>query len=89
MDRHDKLVTLIRTEDEIEATLIAQSLEESGIKATTTGAFTAGFRAEAPGYVNVIVSAKDLAKATKLLESIQRTSDPVDWSQIDVGQPEE
>ncbi len=85
MDKHDKLHTLTRVNDEMQASLVVAALQECGIKATATGGFTAGFRAEAPGMVNVVISEKDLAKATKILESIELETDTIDWSRVDVG----
>ncbi|MDG2014192.1 MAG: DUF2007 domain-containing protein [Pirellulaceae bacterium] len=84
----DNLKTLVQVENELHGSLIVSSLKEAGIHATLTGVFTAGFRAEAPGYVSVIVEAKDLAKAQEILKTIE-TSEPVDWSQVDVGEPED
>jgi hypothetical protein len=86
MDKHDKLVTLVRLDNEMSASVVVAKLGESGIKATATGGFVAGFRAEAPGYVDVVVSEKDLAVARKILKSIE-FGERIDWSQVDVGKP--
>ena len=83
-----KLKTLIKVEDEMSGSIIVGVLADAGIKATLTGVFTAGFKTEAPGLVSVVVSEKDLAKAEKILKSIDLEA-PVDWSQVDVGEPEE
>ncbi|MCP4463860.1 MAG: hypothetical protein GY819_13780, partial [Planctomycetaceae bacterium] len=50
-DHPDNLKTLTQVENELQGSLIVSSLKEAGIHATLTGVFTAGFRAEAPGYV--------------------------------------
>ncbi len=89
MDNQDKLITLVRINDEIQASLVVAALAESGILATATGGFTAGFRAEAPGYVDVVVSDKDLPRARQVLASIEMEQQPVDWSQVDVGRPDD
>jgi hypothetical protein len=84
---HIKLLT--STPLEMDAGIIVSALEENGIKATLSGAATAGFRAEAPGWVQVLVAEEDLSRAQRVLEEVQRShSDEVDWSQVDVGQPE-
>ncbi|MGI9517221.1 MAG: putative signal transducing protein [Pirellulaceae bacterium] len=88
IDDKTKLKTLTRVDDEANGSIIVSVLKDAGIKATLTGVFTAGFRAEAPGYVSVVVSEKDLAKAKKILQSIELET-PVDWSKVDVGEPED
>lgn len=86
MDNHDRLVTLVRMDDEATASIVVSALNESGIQAMMTGGAVAGFRAEAPGYVNVVISEKDIPTAQKILKSIE-FEDTIDWSKIDVGQP--
>ena len=49
---------LISVRNDIEAATIVVALADRGIDASTTGSFTAGFRGEAPGHVNVIVKHK-------------------------------
>ena len=88
IDDKTKLKTLTQVDDEPQGAIIVAVLADAGIKATLTGVFTAGFRAEAPGYVSVVVSEKDLPKAKKILESIDLET-PVDWSKVDVGEPED
>ncbi|MEZ6241638.1 MAG: DUF2007 domain-containing protein [Phycisphaerales bacterium] len=57
---------------ELEASFVVQQLEEAGIKAWTTGALTAGMRAEAPGFVRVYVRAVDAEAARGALrEDVQ------------------
>ncbi len=73
----------------MEAGIVVATLEENGIRAIATGATTAGFRAEAPGWVQVLVAEDDLPRAEALLEEIDKTHDDVDWSQVDVGTPED
>lgn len=85
MDKHDKLTTLTTVNDEMHASVIVTTLNDKGIKAKATGGFTAGFRAEAPGYVDVVVSEKDLTEAKRILESIDFENEAVDWSDVDVG----
>jgi len=87
MAEESKIVTLRSVTTEREAALIAAKLEEYGIHCTTEGEYTAGFRAETPGRVDVLVNEKDLLRAQELLESVDAGDSEVDWSQIDVGDP--
>lgn len=75
--------------NDIEAAAIVAALEAEGIGASATGGYTAGFRAEAPGDVNVIVRRHELQRAKQVLAEIEGASDDIDWSQVDVGEPED
>ena len=86
---NDSPEILARVTSDIEAAVIVNALAAHGITASTAGGFTAGFRAEAPGDLQVIVRHEDLEDAKKLLAKIERTSTNVDWSQIDVGKPDD
>jgi Putative prokaryotic signal transducing protein len=88
-DRPAHLVRLTSRPNELEAGIVVATLEENGIRAAATGAATAGFRAEAPGWVHVLIAEDDLPRAEALLNEIGQSQDDVDWSQVDVGQPEE
>lgn len=72
---------------DIEAAAIVAALSAQGIEASTTGDFTAGFRAEAPGDINVIVRQQDLVRALQIFNHLKEAGD-LDWSQVDVGDPE-
>ena len=80
---------LTSTPTEVEASIIIAALEEEGIRATMTGQYTAGFRAEAPGWVQILVADGDLPRANDVLAQVQRDNADIDWSQVDVGQPED
>ncbi len=82
-----EVVTSVRSD--IEAVSIVSALSACGIEATTTGSYTAGFRAEAPGYINVIVKYADLDRAKQVLAEIEQDQPDFDWSQVDVGEPDE
>lgn len=69
--------------------MIVAALAEHEMLATMTGQFTAGFRAEAPGWVRILVAEQDLPRAQALLEEIKAEQGEIDWSQVDVGEPEE
>lgn len=55
-------------------------LEEHGIESRMVGGLTAGFRAEAPGRVRLLVHAKDAERARALLaeDERERTGEPDD-----------
>lgn len=53
---------------EFTATLAKQALEAAGIPCQMTGIHTAGFRAEAPGMVRVLVPASREAEARAIME---------------------
>jgi hypothetical protein len=82
-----EVLTSVRTE--VEAAAIVGALAARSIGASTTGGYTAGFRAEAPGCVNVIVRNEDLDRARYVLAEIEQDQTDVDWSQVDVGEPDE
>ena len=88
-DDQQRVVKLTSVPTEREAALIVATLEERGIKSTMAGQTTAGFRAEAPGYVQVLVFENDLLRAREAIESIDAGDTDVDWSKIDVGRPDD
>ncbi len=79
---------LTRVPSDLEAAAIVTALAARGIDASTTGSFTSGFRAEAPGNVQVVVRRQDLDRAKQMLTEIEKDQTSVDWSQVDVGDPE-
>jgi len=83
---HPEVLTSVR--NDLEAMPLIAALAELGVEATTTGSFTADFRAEAPGEVSIVVKHKDLARAKAALEKIGNENTDIDWSQVDVGEPE-
>lgn len=85
-DDPNRPTVLKSVSSEVEAVAIMTLLGSHGIEASTTGGFTAGFRAEAPGAVQIIVRAKDLEDSQRALESF---SQEIDWSQVDVGDEHE
>lgn len=70
------------------AGIIVAALEQNGILATMSGEATAGMRAEAPGWVQILVAEDDLPRAKTVLDEVRHEGDEIDWSQIDVGEPE-
>ena len=81
--------TLTRYCSEVEAVALLAALSESGIQGTTTGSFTTGFQAEAPGDVTVVVRQSDLSRAQEVLAELKNMKEDIDWSSVDVGEPEE
>lgn len=69
-DDPNRPVVLLRVASEIQAAQIAGLLQEHGIRALVTGGHTAGFRAEAPGDVQVVVRQQDAQEARRLLEEL-------------------
>ncbi|TWU21057.1 hypothetical protein Pla52o_40890 [Novipirellula galeiformis] len=88
IDHHNPEV-LTTVADDVEAAVITAALSARGIKATATGGFTAGFRTEVPGHIDVIVRHEDLARAKQVLSEIEQEQSHVDWSKVDVGDPED
>ncbi len=82
------LVKLVAFPTEVGTAPVVSALEEAGISAIATGGFTAEFMAEAPGEVQVLVAERDLPKAKEILNVLREEMDHIDWSQVDVGQPE-
>lgn len=64
-------MTLVSVPNEFEAAMIVSALASHEIDASTSGSFTAGFRAEAPGDVEVLVRHRDLQRAQTVLDEIQ------------------
>lgn len=83
----DGPAVLAEVENEFQANVIIGELKSHGINASTTGNFTAGFRAEAPGLIQIVVSNKDFVAATKALEQIRQSDAEIDKSKVDVGKP--
>jgi hypothetical protein len=86
--RPERLALLTSTPLEVQAGIIIGALANHGIKATMSGQTTAGFRAEAPGWVQVHVADEELGRAQAVLAELRRESREIDWSRIDVGEAE-
>lgn len=82
------LVVLTTVPSEIEGAMIIAALEQEGLEAEGSGALTAGFRAEAPGVVKILVREKDFAEAQALLAELRDSNAEIDWDQVDFGRPE-
>src|SRR4051812_15324220 len=85
----EHVVRLVSVPTEMEAGIIVGAIEEHEIRAAMAGVTTANFRAEAPGRVDILISEHDLSRATQVLETLHSDQGDVDWSQVDVGEPED
>ena len=85
----EDLLVLISVPTEIEAASIVAALAQDDIRAVATGGLTSGFKAEAPGEVQVLVKRADAERAQQTLQEIRSGKNPIDWSQVDVGEPED
>jgi len=85
----EHVVRLVSVPTEMEAGIIVGALEEHEIRAAMAGGTTANFRAEAPGRADILISEHDLSRATQVLETLHSDQGDVDWSQVDVGEPED
>jgi len=62
--------TLMSVPSDLEAAMIVSALAAHEVDATTSGEYTSGFRAEAPGDVKILVRRCDLERARRVLEEI-------------------
>ncbi len=69
MSEHDPNAPVVvgEFESELAASFVVERLAEADVRAWTTGALTAGMRAEAPGRVRVLVRAVDAERARAAL----------------------
>ena len=66
----ENLVTVAERSSEPEAAILVSVLQDEGIRAVATGGFTAGFRAEAPGWVAVKTFERDAARARQIITEL-------------------
>ncbi|HAI13611.1 MAG TPA: hypothetical protein DCM28_18035 [Phycisphaerales bacterium] len=64
---HPDPVVLVSLPSEPQAAILIAALEGEGIQAAMWGELTSGFRADAPGYVKVLVKPQDLEAAQAVL----------------------
>ena len=74
--------------DDIAAANLRAALEDAGIECQSVGDYTAGFRTEVPGGLQILVKAADLQRAQQVLDAFEQELAELDWSQVDVGDPE-
>jgi hypothetical protein len=83
----EHLKKLVTVTTDWEAAAIVSALDAEQIRAQAVGGYTAGFRAETPGGVSVIVAEDDLPRAKQILAELKSHGAGVDWSQVDVDEP--
>jgi predicted RNA binding protein YcfA (HicA-like mRNA interferase family) len=83
------LLILVSVPHEVEAAAIVAAMDQDGIQAVAAGGSTSGFKAEAPGEVQVLVKRSDAHRAQQTLQEIRSRECSIDWSEVDVGDPEE
>jgi len=86
---NEKLKKLATVWSEYEAAAIVNALEAEGIRAESVGGYTAGFRAESPSGVSVLVMEDDLERAKAILNGLRAHGAGVDWDKVEVDQPED
>ena len=90
-DRTTRLIAIAHARDDIEAQLITNLLADAGIEAMVTGGSLAGFRAEAPANVCVVVRAHDADAAREALAEARPAIDDTevgDDSPLDTAAPQ-
>lgn len=87
----DQLVMLTSTRTEFEARSLAAALEAEGIEVRVFAAAASGVSWEGgiSNAVKVMVRRADLPAAGEAMHAMRRWSRAIDWSQVDVGEPEE
>lgn len=68
---------------------VVDALKDNGIRSEAVGGYTAGFIAEAPGSVSILVREADLPDARKVLAQIEKELGAIDWESVDVGDDED
>ena len=86
---NEKLKKLTTVWSEYEAAAIVSALEAEGIRAEPVGGYTAGFRAESPSGVSILVMEDDLERAKQTLSDLRKNGAGVDWDKVDVNRPED
>lgn len=89
MSDADDLYRVAQAHSVMEAAPIVAALERAGIKAVTGNTESATMIPEAMGEVEILVARHDAPRAETLLELIEEHGTDIDWSQVDVGKPEE
>jgi hypothetical protein len=89
MDLDDQdLKTVATVTHEFQASAIVDALEEAGIKARAVGGVISDFREGFPAGVAVVVAESDLARAKQVVDELQQHRGEVDWSKVDVDNPD-
>lgn len=71
MAEFEKTAVLVKVSSQWQAELIKGILTDRGVKVKLGGTQAAGFRAEAPAKVNVVVPERELERAAEILREAQ------------------
>ena len=86
-DFSDDLIVIYSAGHEAEAAVVVNALTRAGVMSKMHGEFTAGFRAEAPGDVKILIHPSDETAAKAVLRDIE-TDEEIDWDNVDIGESE-
>ncbi len=67
------LVTVAERPTEVAAEMLVGVLADAGIRAVAVGGFTAGFRAEAPGWVQIKTLEEHAEQARRIISELERS----------------
>lgn len=84
-----EVATLAECLTESEAEMIAAAVRSEGIRVQVAGGTVAGYRAEVPAIVRVLVRPEDHARAAAIVDEARRSAAAVDWDRVDVGETTE
>jgi hypothetical protein len=87
-DPNERTAVLTSAPTEAAVAIIIAALEEQGIRASSDQT-TSDLRAGAWNWIDILVDERDLPRAKEALEQIKQENADIDWSQIDVGEPED
>jgi hypothetical protein len=85
---NERTAVLTSAPSETEASIILEALEVNGIRAESDE-YTSGLRAGPWNWVTILVAEEDLERAKEVLERVKEENAHIDWSQVDVGEPED
>ncbi len=80
---------IARVTSEAEAVAICAALAGEGIEVVKSSGAAADFRVGIAGNYELLVHDADADRARALIERLRQESKQIDWSQVDVGDPEQ
>ena len=72
----ENLVTVAQRPTEQQAAILVAVLADENIRAVATGGYTAGFQAEAPGWVSVQTFESDAERAKQIISELKAEEEP-------------
>tara|TARA_E500000318_G_scaffold2060_1_gene2860 strand:- start:177124 stop:177375 length:252 start_codon:yes stop_codon:yes gene_type:complete len=76
MSEHPEPVVIGAYQSEFEANIVSNMLRNEGVPCEVSGGMLGGMRAEAPGFVEVLVPAEFAERARALIEKHEDRSEP-------------